>query len=169
MTFRQAPGAATRAELIDTIGGGHHLPQQDRIPANEYVPEVRLVAVTASQSAVAVVGAGNMGGCLLTGLLAAGVSASRLTAIDLRPELLAPLAQQGVATATELAAVAGADIVVVALKPQVAPKVLPSLAANLTSGQVVVSVMAGMMTSQLEAHLPAGQPVVRVMPQTLPG
>lgn len=125
------------------------------------------MTATASQSAVAVVGAGNMGGCLLTGLLAADVPASRLIAIDLRQDLLAPLAGQGVATSTDLAAVQGAGIVVVALKPQVAPKVLPALATNLKAEQIVVSVMAGMMTSKLEAYLPAGQPVVRVMPQTL--
>ncbi len=121
----------------------------------------------ASESAVAVVGAGNMGGCLLTGLLAAGVSGTRLHAIDLREELLTPLSQKGVTTSTELYAVQAADLVVVALKPQVAPAVLPALAAELTPGQIVVSVMAGMPTATLEVHLPEGQAVVRVMPQTL--
>jgi pyrroline-5-carboxylate reductase len=125
------------------------------------------VTATAPHSAVAVVGAGNMGGCLLTGMLAAGIPATRLTAIDLRQDLLAPLAGRGVATSADLAAVQGADIVVIALKPQVAPKVLPSLATNLQAGQIVVSVMAGITTSKIEAQLPAGQPVVRVMPQTL--
>lgn len=124
------------------------------------------MTATTSQS-VAVVGAGNMGGCLLTGLLAAGVPAAKLTAIDLREDLLAPLAQQGVTTSNDLAAVQSAELVVVALKPQVAPDVLPSLATHLNTAQVVVSVMAGMPTSALEAHLGAGQPVVRVMPQTL--
>jgi pyrroline-5-carboxylate reductase len=125
------------------------------------------VTATTSQSAVAVVGAGNMGGCLLTGLLASGFPASRLTAIDLREELLTPLAQQGVTTSSELVAVQSAELVVVALKPQVAPDVLPSLATHLNAAQIVVSVMAGMPTSAIEAHLGAGQPVVRVMPQTL--
>lgn len=124
------------------------------------------MTATTSQS-VAVVGAGNMGGCLLTGLLAAGVPAAKLTAIDLREDLLAPLAQRGVTTSNDLAAVQSAELVVVALKPQVAPDVLPSLATHLNTAQVVVSVMAGMPTSALEAHLGAGQPVVRVMPQTL--
>lgn len=120
-----------------------------------------------SQSAIAVVGAGNMGGCLLTGLLTAGVSAQRLTAVDLRQDLLEPLAQQGVTTSADLAAVREADIVVVALKPQIAPAVLPSLADHLHARQIVVSVMAGMPTTKIESHLPAGQAVIRVMPQTL--
>ncbi|MDA0333876.1 MAG: pyrroline-5-carboxylate reductase [bacterium] len=125
------------------------------------------MTANASQSVVAVVGAGNMGGCLLTGLLAAGMPASQLIAIDLREELLAPLAQQGVATSAHLAAAAKADIVVIALKPQAAPGVLPLLAGQLHAGQIVVSVMAGLMTARIETHLPVGQAVVRVMPQTL--
>lgn len=120
-----------------------------------------------SHNAIAVVGAGNMGGCLLSGLLAAGVEAQRLTAIDLQQALLAPLAEQGVSTSTELAAVRAADIVVVALKPQAAPAVLPELGRHLRADQIVVSVMAGMATATIESHLPAGQVVVRVMPQTL--
>jgi len=125
------------------------------------------VTATASPGAVAVVGAGNMGGCLLNGLLAAGISASRLSAIDLRQELLAPLAEMGVATSTDLAGVTSAEVVVVALKPQVAPAVLPALATHLNAAQIVVSLMAGTPTTTLETHLAPGQPVVRVMPQTL--
>jgi pyrroline-5-carboxylate reductase len=121
----------------------------------------------ASQSVVAVVGAGNMGGCLLTGLLSAGTPAANLRAIDLRQDLLVPLAKQGVVTSTEMASVHGADLIVVAVKPQIAPAVLPTLATHLQTTQVVVSVMAGMPTSAIETHLPKAQPVVRVMPQTL--
>jgi pyrroline-5-carboxylate reductase len=125
------------------------------------------VTASASDRAVAVIGAGNMGGCLLAGLLDSGYAADRLTAIDLRADLLAPLAERGVTTAIDLAAVAGADCVVLAVKPQVAPAILPDLAPHLSAGQVVVSVMAGTPTSTLEQYLPDGQAVVRVMPQTL--
>ena len=116
---------------------------------------------------VAIVGAGNMGGCLAAGLLDAGVDADRLTLIDLRAEVLAPFAARGAQTSQEVAAVSGADLVVVAVKPQLAAAVLPPLAPHLRPGQIVVSVMAGMTTADIESYLPDGQPLVRVMPQTL--
>lgn len=120
-----------------------------------------------SEPHTAVIGAGNLGGCLLNGWLAAGVDAGRLRAVDLRQDLLAPLAARGVATSTDLSLAAGADVVVAAIKPQVAAAVLPSLAAHLGAEQVLVSVIAGLTTTAIESHLPPSQPVLRVMPQTL--
>lgn len=120
-----------------------------------------------SEPTIAVIGAGNLGGCLVTGLLDAGVSPDRLTVIDLLADLLAPLAERGVATSDELAAAVAAALVVVAVKPQVSAGVLSSLSSHLSPEQIVVSVMAGVTTGAIESHLPESQPVVRVMPQTL--
>lgn len=108
-----------------------------------------------------------MGGGLLCGLLAGGVDAARLVAIDLRADPLAPLAERGVETGSSMAAVVGRDIVVVAVKPQVCQAVLQELATHLAPDQLVISVMAGVPTAAIESHLPSAQPVVRVMPQTL--
>lgn len=117
--------------------------------------------------AAAVVGGGNMGGSLVLGLLDAGFAASRLTVIDLRDEVLEPLAQRGVATTADLSAVAAKDLVVVAVKPQVAAAVLDALAPLLTGEQTVISLMAGVATTAIEARLTSWPPVVRAMPQTL--
>ncbi len=122
---------------------------------------------SSSEPSIAVIGAGNVGGCLISGLLDSGVAADRLTAVDLRDDLLAPLAHRGLSTSTGIAAVSTSDIVVVAVKPQVAQDVLRSLAVHLSPKQLVISVMAGVTTSAIEDLLPPSQAVVRVMPQTL--
>ncbi len=119
------------------------------------------------ETTIAVIGAGHLGGCLISGLLDAGLAAERLTAVDLRDDLLAPLAHRGVSTCTGIAAVSTSDIVFVAVKPQVAPHVLRSLAVHLSPEQLVISAMAGVTTSAIEDLLPPSQAVVRVMPQTL--
>ena len=121
---------------------------------------------SSSEPSIAVIGAGHIGGCLITGLLDSGVAADRLTAVDLLDDLLAPFAHRGVSTSTGIAAVTASDIVVAAVKPQVAADVLRSLAVHLSPAQLVVSVMAGVTTAAIEHLLPPRQAVVRVMPQT---
>lgn len=116
---------------------------------------------------MAVIGAGNLGGCLISGLLDSGLPADRLTAVDLLEDLLAPLAHRGLDTSTDIAAAAAREIVFVAVKPQGADDLLRSLSVHLSPGQLVVSAMAGVTTSAIERLLPPSQAVVRVMPQTL--
>lgn len=60
---------------------------------------------------------------------------------------------------------AGADVLLLAIKPQVFAGVTAALAGQLPSHQVVLSILAGVTLAKLEAAFP-GQPVVRVMPNT---
>ena len=122
---------------------------------------------SSSEPTIAVIGAGNLGGCLISGLLDSGLSAHRMTAVDLLDDLLAPLAQRGLSTSTDIGAASANDVVFVAVKPQVARDVLRSLALHLSREQLVVSAAAGVTTSAIEDLLPPSQAVVRVMPQTL--
>jgi pyrroline-5-carboxylate reductase len=72
----------------------------------------------------------------------------------------------GVSTAsTNAAAAEGADVVLLAVKPQVLPTVMPELKGVLTADQLVVSVIAGASTHALGVGLdhPA---IVRSMPNT---
>ncbi|MHB1527452.1 MAG: pyrroline-5-carboxylate reductase [Candidatus Dormibacteria bacterium] len=63
------------------------------------------------------------------------------------------------------AAVSGADLVLLAVKPQVLPRVLPEIAANLSERALVVSIVAGASTRVLGSGL--GHPhLVRAMPNT---
>ena len=122
---------------------------------------------SSSEPTIAVIGAGHLGGCLISGLLDSGLSAHRMTAVDLLHDLLAPLAQRGLSTSNDVSAVSTSDVVFIAVKPQVARQVLRSLAPHLSPEQLVVSAMAGVTTSAIEDLLPPSQAVVRVMPQTL--
>ena len=125
--------------------------------------------VRAGTAAVAVLGAGKMGGALVRGWVTAGV----LLPGDIRlydthaatAEQLARATGAGVA-ASAADAVAGADVLVVSVKPPVA---VPSLAAvrdALSPDCLVLSVAAGVRLQTLEAALPPGSPVIRVMPNT---
>ncbi len=116
---------------------------------------------------IAVLGAGKIGEALLSGLLAAGSTASELVFTERHPERAAELTGRlGVAGVEMAAAAAHAELVVVAVKPQDIVPVLAELAPVLRPGTLVVSLCAGLPTALFEGALPAGTAVVRVMPNT---
>jgi pyrroline-5-carboxylate reductase len=116
---------------------------------------------------IAIVGAGRLGESLLRGLLSSGWrSADELSATARGDDHVAHLRDAyGVdAGSDNVAAVAGAGLVVVAVKPQDMGTVLAQIAGSLTSEQTVLSVAAGITTASIEAHLQPGARVVRAMP-----
>lgn len=118
-----------------------------------------------NDATVAVIGAGSMGGAIARGLVASGAwDPSRVRVCDPEPRALSALGELGiggVSDASELVA-EGADVTVVAVKPQILAGVLAPLADAL-AGRLVVSIAAGVPLSTLAALLP-GARVVRVMP-----
>lgn len=117
--------------------------------------------------AVAVLGGGVMGGTLVAALRQGGWPGDRVTVVDQDAAKAAALADEhGVRTATLPDAVAAADVVLVAVKPDVVPAVLEQVAPVLRGGALVTSVAAGVPLRVYEDALPAGTPVVRVMPNT---
>lgn len=117
---------------------------------------------------IALIGGGRIGEALMGGLIAAGREPGTVTVVEPAAERAAQLSgRYGVATVPGVAAaVAAADLVVIAVKPDVVPAVLPEIAAALRPGALVASVAAGVRLARYEAALPAGTPVVRVMPNT---
>lgn len=116
-----------------------------------------------------IIGTGQLGGALLRGLVHSGtVPPDRLLCTDPRADHLAALADEhGVRTSTDnRAAVAEADVVILAVKPQVLPAVLPDLQDSLRDGTPVISLAAGVTLATLEGGLPDGTPVIRVMSNT---
>ncbi len=119
---------------------------------------------------IAVVGAGNMGGALISGLVQSGtVPPERVTAVDIDAALLeAHHRALGVNTSRDAAAVAPEqDVVVLGLKPQMWASVGAPLAPSLTDGQMVLSIMGGVRTGAIEKVLGGRVPVVRAMPNIL--
>src|SRR5207253_2258630 len=59
-----------------------------------------------------------------------------------------------------------ADVVILAVKPQVMTAVVREAAPGVTARTLLVSIAAGVPTARLRAELPAGVRLVRVMPNT---
>jgi pyrroline-5-carboxylate reductase len=117
---------------------------------------------------VAIVGAGVMAEAMIAGLLAnRAVAADHLEASHPRRDRRELLAERhGISVVARNAeAVRGADIVVLAVKPQMLARVMRDVGPALSDGQVVLSIVAGATLRTLTVGLdhPA---VVRAMPNT---
>jgi pyrroline-5-carboxylate reductase len=118
-----------------------------------------------STETIAFIGAGNMARSLIAGLVKGGHPADRIRASDPVPAQLEALSQLAVMrAASNDAAVAGADVVVLAVKPQVLGDVLRAL--QLDRGQLLISIAAGVPLASLERCSDPQQPIVRCMPNT---
>lgn len=122
-----------------------------------------------SQSPViAFIGAGNMARAIIGGLLENGFAAADLWASEPDIERLQDLAERGLnVTSDNRAAVAAADIVVLAVKPQVMKAVVTDLASAAQSRQpLMVSIAAGISLDALDRWLGGEVALVRCMPNT---
>lgn len=121
---------------------------------------------------IAVLGAGNMAGAIARRLAATGPQTTvRLTTRTRVPEWAAELdnvehrALESDPTATAWA-LAGADVVLVGVKPVGVIDLLHEIAPLIAPGAVVVSVAAGVRLAPMRAALPAHARLVRTMPNT---
>ena len=114
---------------------------------------------------IAFLGGGNMAEAILGGVLAGGVAApSNILVADVAPERREHLAERyGIATtADNREALHGAQVVVLAVKPQQVAEALAALKRDFSEQHLLVSICAGLPTAALEARVPAR--VARVMP-----
>jgi pyrroline-5-carboxylate reductase len=125
--------------------------------------------MTTTTRRIGFLGAGNMAGALIKGLLHGKVvPAERIIASDVKAERLEQLhASHGIrTTADNHALLRETDVVVLAVKPQVIDRVLTEVGGDVRPDQLVVSVAAGVPIEALEGRLPHGSHVVRAMPNT---
>jgi pyrroline-5-carboxylate reductase len=117
---------------------------------------------------VAVLGLGKIGSILLQGLLKAGLAPANVRATVRHAERASRLSDQlGLAVGTDnRAAVRGADLILIAVKPQNVAELLEQIRPDVTPAALVVSAAASVPTGFIEGHLDAGVPVVRAMPNT---
>ena len=104
---------------------------------------------------IAILGAGRLGESLVRGFLSSGWRRPDELAVTVRrPERVDELRERYgvVAGSSNVEAVLGASLVVVAVKPQDISTVLGEIAAEVTSEQVVLSVAAGVTTAFIESH-----------------
>jgi len=121
---------------------------------------------------IAIIGAGSMGGAILGGLVAPGVTVEGGIRVTNRTEAKAALVRhdgvESFALETDadanLRAVTGARVVLIGVKPAMVADTLAAIAPALEPDAIVVSVAAGVTTATMEAVVPGS--VLRAMPNT---
>jgi pyrroline-5-carboxylate reductase len=123
---------------------------------------------------IAILGTGSMGKAILSGLVAAGTSPANIRVTTKSQSSAQALAtSHGIkATALESDSAANslaakdADLVILAVKPNMILETLKEVASVLKPNCLVVSVAAGITTQAMEEALSGNQAVVRAMPNT---
>ncbi|MCG7391865.1 pyrroline-5-carboxylate reductase [Microvirga sp. ACRRW] len=115
-------------------------------------------------SSLILVGAGKMGGSMLEGWLKVGMKPSGVTVIDPRPsdEMTRFCSEKGIALNPPNPS--PADVLVLAVKPQMLDDAASSLNAYLGPQTLIISILAGKTIGDLKGRLPAASAVVRAMP-----
>jgi len=117
---------------------------------------------------LAFIGGGNMAEALIKGVLAgdAGLAPKSIRVAEPQAARRVYLSDTyGVEAVTDhKAAMAGARLVILAVKPQVMDEVLVQIEDEVKDSQLVVSVAAGVPIARIHAHLYADTKVVRAMP-----
>jgi pyrroline-5-carboxylate reductase len=116
-------------------------------------------------SSLVLVGAGKMGGSMLEGWLKVGMKPSGVTVVDPRPsgEMTRFCAEKSIAL-NPVSPPSAADVLVLAIKPQMLEDAAPALNSYLAPQTLIISILAGKTISDLKSRLPAASAVVRAMP-----
>jgi pyrroline-5-carboxylate reductase len=121
------------------------------------------------QPTIGFIGAGNMAGSLIAGLLADGYSPAHIWAADVDPDKLASLQTRfGIHTTGDNHEVARqSQIIVLAVKPQVLREVARDLASTVQrQAPLIISLVAGITEDAIDRWLGGGNDIVRCMPNT---
>jgi len=127
------------------------------------------IQLTLAGNTISFIGGGNMAQALIFGLLACQIAPSQMTVSAPSEQTRDYFANKGLKTVdadtNPKDAVIGADVVVLAVKPQKMAGVVKDFAEALTD-QLVISVAAGLSVASLSNMLNGYQNIVRVMPNT---
>lgn len=114
------------------------------------------------------VGAGKMGGAMLQGWLKAGLPTRQIVVLDPRPpaEVQAFIDKNAIRHNPDVALINDAEVVLVAVKPQVMDDVLAGLTSLARSKPLVLSVVAGKTIARLTQFFGADAAIIRTIPNT---
>ena len=123
---------------------------------------------------VAILGAGSMGTAILAGMIKAHIKPEHVKVTARRVESAEALAKKFGVTAYATSyqpnanslAVAGAQVVLLSVKPTYVVEVLEQIKDVIAEDALVISVAAGVTTATIEEHLPDSVAVIRAMPNT---
>lgn len=118
---------------------------------------------------IAIIGAGNMGSAIAASLRDTGYEIAITARTEATLDRVAPLCPEALLTTSNTLAASGADIVVLAVKPYVAPGVIDEIKGSLRPGAAIVSVVAAVGIAELSEMLEAaerGLAIFRAVPNT---
>jgi pyrroline-5-carboxylate reductase len=112
-------------------------------------------------------GAGNMAGAIIQGLLNNGFDASKLTICDMNADKLVSFAQQGCNITPNASDLFNCEAVLLAVKPQVLKDIISPLAETAQQHKpLILSVVAAIDARSIEHWLGGDLAVIRTMPNT---
>jgi len=117
---------------------------------------------------IAIIGGGNLGTAMALGLIKSEfVSANAITITKRNTLTLAGLESVGVnVSADNVQAVKNAEIIILAVKPFQIKEVLETIAPELTSNHIVISVVTGITLEEMRSVIQKDIPLFRAMPNT---
>lgn len=119
---------------------------------------------------VGFIGGGRMATALAQGFCRNGLARDRISAVDPDSQarnIFVDSVGQGVRVHDKLCSeLLQADVLILAVKPQIMTQVLTGLENQISKSQLIISIAAGINVSTIEDSLPAGSRVIRVMPNT---
>lgn len=120
------------------------------------------------KGSLVLVGCGKMGGAMLEGWLKGGVRPEQVVALDPSPppEILALLQKHRIRHNPAVTTIRDAEVVLVAVKPQIMEDVLPGVAGLKSSRPLVVSVAAGKTIASFARHFGEDAAIIRTIPNT---
>jgi pyrroline-5-carboxylate reductase len=113
-------------------------------------------------------GCGKMGGAMLEGWLKAGADPKMIVAIDPKPphEVMELLQKRGIRHNPPVTSITDAEVIIVAVKPQVMEDVLPNLVPLKSSRPLILSVAAGKTIATFAKHFGQDAAIIRTIPNT---
>jgi len=113
-------------------------------------------------------GAGKMGGAMLEGWLKSGADPKKIAALDPSPppEVKALIERHGVRWNRPVSDITDAEVVLVAVKPQIMEDVLPGAVPLGVSNPLIISVAAGKTIASFERHFGKNAAIIRTIPNT---
>jgi pyrroline-5-carboxylate reductase len=115
-------------------------------------------------SSLLLVGAGKMGGSMLEGWLKVGMKPEGVTVLDPRPsEVMTQFCQERGIPLNPVNP-AAADVLILAIKPQMLDEAAPGLNGALGPKTLIISILAGKTIDDLRSRFPAAGAIVRAMP-----
>ena len=120
-----------------------------------------------NKSCVACIGGGNMALSLLMGLKGKGFNPEQLRVSDPSKERRTLLDEAGITTfSSNEEAIENAQVIIIAVKPQIVGPVLENLREAVSKDQLIISIAAGVPLSALRGWLGPSSNIVRCMPNT---